>query len=49
MVSKQSGKKDIALTLEFYQWILNKKKGTDKAIEDTLRRLVKYKTRKGTK
>lgn len=46
MVSKDSGMKDIAVTTEFYDWLLNKKKGTDKSMEDCLRRLTKFKPRK---
>ncbi len=45
MVSKSSGKKDVALELEFYKWLIDKKKGTEKALEDTLRRLTGFKQR----
>ncbi len=45
MVSKSTGKKDIAVKEEFYDWIIDKKQGKEKAIEDTLRRLLKYKKR----
>lgn len=36
-------RKTIKLTQEFYDWLLNKKKGKEKAIEDCLRRLTGYK------
>lgn len=49
MVSKESGLKDIAVTIEFHEWLLNKKKGKEKALEDCLRRLAKFKPRKERK
>lgn len=49
MVSKSTGKKDVAIEKEFFDWLLSKKKGKEKAIEDTLRRLVKFKERRRKK
>jgi hypothetical protein len=49
MVSKQSGKKDVALTNEFHQWLKKKQKWNDKSLEDCLRRLTKFKPRKEMK
>jgi predicted CopG family antitoxin len=46
MVSRDSGKKDIAVENDFHDWLLNKKKGKEKSLEDCLRRLTGFKARK---
>ena len=49
MVSKDSGKQDIAVEIEFKQWLLKKKKWNEERLEDTIRRLVGFKPRKQSK
>ncbi len=46
MVSKDSGKKDIAVEKEFYEWLLKKKQWNESRLEDCLRRLTRFKPRK---
>lgn len=46
MVRRDSGKKDIAVTVEFFGWLQSKRKGAESSIEDCLRRLTGYKKRK---
>ncbi len=49
MVSKDTGKKDVALTIEFHKWLQKKQRWNDKSLEDCLRRLTKFKPRKEKK
>lgn len=49
MVSKDSGKQDVALEKEFKEWLLKKKKWNEESLEDTIRRLVGFKQRKRNK
>lgn len=48
MVSKNQIRKTIAVEENFWNYIEHKRKKNEN-LEDTLRRLLKYKTRKGTK
>ena len=49
MVSKESGLKDIAVTIEFHKWIKKKQRWNEPSLEDCLRRLTKFKPRKEKK
>ncbi len=49
MVSKSSGKKDMALETSFHNFIMKQKRWGETAGEDVLRRLLNYKPRRKKK
>lgn len=49
MVSRDSGTQDVALTIEFKKFLKKKQKWNEPSLEDTLRRLTKFKPRKEKK
>ena len=49
MVSIDSGKKDVAITNEFFKFLKKKQKWNEPSLEDCLRRLTKFKPRKENK
>ncbi len=49
MVSKDTGKKDVAITKEYFKWLKKKQKWNEPSLEDCLRRLTNFKARKQRK
>jgi len=49
MVSIESGKKDVAIDLDFFKFLKKKQEWNEPSLEDTMRRLTKFKPRKERK